>query len=540
MTSESSEIEFNEHFTKCLNLMESNEQNVFITGKAGTGKSTLLNYFREKTSKQIAILAPTGTAAVNVKGQTIHSFFGFKPDVTESSIKRVRRKLDKNSENIYQKLDAIIIDEISMVRADLLDCIDKFLRINGKDFSQPFGGVQTIFIGDLYQLPPIVPNKERESFNSLYKSPYFFSSKCFDTLEMEYVELEKIYRQKDNKFIKILNSIRNNSISDKDIEIINQRCNPTFEPSSDEFYIYLTTKNARADVINTEKLEKIQSKEFISEGITEDDFPNNQLPNAQVLKLKVGAQVMMLTNDTSKRYFNGSIGKINKIDKEDFKDIRIEILLDTGKCVWLKKHVWESFSLSLENGGLKSEVTGTYTQYPIMLAWAITVHKSQGKTFEKAIFDVGSGTFAHGQMYVALSRCRNLDGLVLKAPIAKRHIWMDWNVVKFVTEYQYKRSDQQFSLDKKIEFIKNSIVSKSELSITYLQANDEKSYRSIIPKSVGEMIFKDKKYIGLSAFCLARNANRVFRVDRILEIFLNPLGLKNDIEKTKSTIKQNV
>ncbi|WP_306668681.1 AAA family ATPase [Candidatus Cardinium sp. cByotN1] len=508
-------IELNEQFIKALDLMKSGEKNVFITGKAGTGKSSLLKHFRENTQKKIAVLAPTGTAAVNIKGQTLHSFFGLKPDVTLAAIKTIKE--NKNKENIYKKLDAIIIDEISMVRADLLDCIDKFLRLNGKNENKPFGGVQVICIGDLYQLPPVVPSKEKQIFQSHYPTPYFFSAHCFKSLNLEFIELDKIYRQRDTTFIELLNHIRNNSITDSEIGIINERYDAVFEPDLDDFYIYLTTTNASAQAINAQRLKGIKSKEFTFDGTIEGDFPKEQLPTLVELNLKLGAQVMMLNNESNGKFINGTIGKIIAIDRDNAVP-KLVILLEIGKKVTVGPYTWESYKFYLEDSQLKSTTTGAFTQYPVMLAWAITIHKSQGKTFEKVVLDIGKGTFAHGQIYVALSRCTSLEGLVLKKPIAKKHVWMDFHVVKFATNYQYQKSDLLCSLEDKITILQRAIKDKATIHITYLKAKDEKSQRSIQPISVGEIEYLSKTYIGVEAFCLKRKEYRVFRVDRILEI----------------------
>jgi len=249
-------IEINEQFKHALNIMDNTGKSIFVTGRAGTGKSTLLNYFRFTTRKKVAVLAPTGVAALNVKGQTIHSFFRFKPNVTMDLIRKIRSGDGKN--NIYQKLDAIIIDEISMVRADLLDCIDKFLRLNGPDVDKPFGGIQMIFIGDLYQLPPVITGAEKKGFKSLYKTPYFYSSRIFDSFDMEFLELEKIYRQQDPVFIDLLNSIRNKTINAEGLDMLNQRYNPNFKPATGDFYVYLTTTNDLAARINNSQLNNLK------------------------------------------------------------------------------------------------------------------------------------------------------------------------------------------------------------------------------------------------------------------------------------------
>ncbi|MES2215481.1 MAG: DEAD/DEAH box helicase [Pseudomonadota bacterium] len=423
-----SSIELNEQFLQTLELMELGQQNLFITGKAGTGKSTLLNHFKTVTQKKIAVLAPTGAAAVNIKGQTIHSFFGFKPDVTPESVKVTKKK------NIYKSLDAIIIDEISMVRADLLDCIDKFLRFNGKDPSRAFGGIQMIFIGDLYQLPPVVQSSERQIFQSHYHSPYFFSAHCFEEIEIKYIELKTIYRQSDPKFISLLNSIRNNTTSDQEIALLNERYNESFNSTPQDFCIYLTTTNANAELINSQRLQQVTETEFTFQGAIEGDFAKNQLPTAADLKLKIGAQVMMLSNDFMGRYINGTIGKILDIERGD-EDPKLVILLESGKRVKVSPYTWELYNFYLEGVELKSKVVGSFTQYPVTLAWAITIHKSQGKTFDKVVLDIGYGTFAHGQIYVALSRCRTLEGLVLTKKILKKHILMDSAVSKFSLRY---------------------------------------------------------------------------------------------------------
>ena len=508
-------IDLNEQFQRALDIMEHTNRNVFITGRAGTGKSTLLDYFRNTTKKKVVVLAPTGVAALNVKGQTIHSFCKFKPDITLEKVKRLRRVGDNL---IYKELDALVIDEISMVRADLLDCVDMFLRLNGPRSNRPFGGIQMVFVGDLYQLPPIVKGDEKEIFSSVYETPYFFSAHVFDCLEMEFVELEKIYRQHDEHFINLLNTIRNNSVTEEGLDLLNQRYIPEYEPPLNDFYIHLTTTNELADRINNKQLEKLNGTTHIFKGKIEGEFGRGYLPTATDLQVKAGAQIMMLNNDADGRWVNGTIGKIIAIKNEKDNELVIVAGLFSGEKVEITPYKWEIFRFFVEDGQLQSEVIGTFTQLPIMLAWAVTIHKGQGKTFEKVIIDIGRGTFAHGQMYVALSRCTRLDGIILKKPIHKYHVWMDYKVVKFLTKYQYKKAEQACSVDEKIAIIKGAIQNKSVLRIVYLKPNDEKSKRSVEPKNVGEMEYNNVKYIGLQAFCLKRNEDRVFRVDRILEI----------------------
>ena len=510
-------IELNEKFKEALQVMENTTQNVFITGKAGTGKSTLLHYFKQTTGKEIVILAPTGVAALQVGGQTIHSFFSFAPDITANSI----RTYTGTKAKMYKVLDTIIIDEISMVRADLLDCVDRFLRLNGKSPNKPFGGVQMIFIGDLYQLPPVVTGKEKEIFKEHYKSPYFFDAEVFEHLKMQFIELEKIYRQKDQKFIHLLNAVRNRSVTEQDVKDLNKRLDPTFEPPADSFYINLTTTNDSASYINEKELLKLKGKLFSFHGKITGEFKDTNLPTAIDLKLKIGSQIMFVHNDAAHRWVNGTVGKVIGVTKSNKEDEIIAELIN-GEKVKVEKCKWDVYKLfyNKELGGLDSEILGSFIQYPIKLAWAVTIHKGQGKTFDKVIIDIGRGTFSHGQVYVALSRCTSFEGIVLRKPIEKKHIFMDWKIVNFLTKYQYQMSNKKLSVEDKVEAIKKAIKNKTEIHITYLKSNDIKSKRTILPKSVGSMEYMGRTYLGLEAYCYLRKEDRVFRVDRILDMNL--------------------
>jgi ATP-dependent DNA helicase PIF1 len=509
------QIEINEQFRHALDIMEGSDRSIFITGRAGTGKSTLLNYFRNTTQKKVAVLAPTGVAALNVKGQTIHSFFRFKPGITPDRVKKLR---SDNSESIYRKLDTIVIDEISMVRADLLDCVDRFLRLNGPEADKPFGGIQVAFIGDLYQLPPVVTGGEKEVFQSLYETPYFYGARVFESFEMEFVELEKIYRQHDEQFITLLNGIRNNSVTGEGLELLNRRYQPEFEPPPDDFYVYLTTTNKLAEEINAKRLAGLKGRLYTCTGSIEGDFGQEYLATKIDLQVKVGAQIMMLNNDTEGRWVNGSIGKISDIVQNGKGELIVIAELADGEEVEITPFTWEIFRFFVEAGELQSKVIGKFTQYPLMLAWAVTIHKGQGKTFDRVIIDVGTGTFAHGQMYVALSRCTTLGGIVLKKPALKKHIWTNYQVMDFLTKYQYRKAEQSCPVDGKMEIIKRAIQNKELVKIVYLKPNDEKTMRVVRPEAVGEMEYRDRKYLGMRAFCLKRNEERVFRIDRILEI----------------------
>jgi len=463
------------------------------------------------------VLAPTGVAAVNVTGQTIHSFFHFKPNVTPASVKK-KKSTSKERTTLYKKITTIIIDEVSMVRADLLDCVDKFLRLNGPEQKHPFGGVQMIFIGDLYQLPPVVTGQEREIFRTHYASPYFFSAKVFETLDLEFIELEKVYRQKDDEFVRLLNSIRNRTVTDADLALFNRRCDPAFSASSGDFYLSFTSTNELADTINEKRLAELPGKIWEANGVIKGDFGNEYLPTAVDLKLKKGAQIMLLNNDFYGQWINGTIGKVKRFEKDDEGDDVIVAELDNGETARISPYTWKIYRFFLKNEELRSEEVGSFTQYPVRLAFAVTIHKSQGKTFEKVIIDVGRGTFAHGQMYVALSRCTTLEGIVLKQPLKKNHILMDWKVVKFLTGMQYARAAINLSRENKLHIIHDAIKRKQNLEIVYLKAKDEKSCRTILPLFMGEMEYNGNPYLGLEAYCLMRRQKRIFNVDRILDI----------------------
>lgn len=508
-------IEFNEGFLRALHTMEGRDH-VFVTGRAGTGKSTLLNFFRERTEKDIAILAPTGVAAVNVRGQTIHSFFNFKPDITPHTAGQIRPK----DRDLYRELDAIVIDEVSMVRADLLDSIDAFLRRHGREETLPFGGIQMILIGDLYQLPPVVTTKERELFRTYYKGPYFFNARVFEEIDMEFIELEKIYRQKDDALVGLLNRIRNNTVTEEDLEELNRRYIPDFEGRDEGLYIHLTTTNRLAEATNQKKLEEIDGKEYRYRGVVEGDFPPSDLPTGLEVTLKIGAQVMLLNNDPYGRWINGSIGRIMDIEEVDGEEDVIIVELQDGSTVEVLPHTWEIFEFfyDRETKRVLSRVTGRFIQYPLRLAWAITIHKSQGMTFDRVVIDIGSGTFCHGQLYVALSRCTSLEGIMLKRPVEKRHIFMDRRVVEFVTRYQYRKAAERYPEEVRLTLIKKAIEEGKKLEIIYLKRRDEKSRRVVIPSWVGEMEYRGKIFPALKAFCTKRMEERVFHIERILEI----------------------
>ncbi len=416
-------------FKYVIDVLEKQQKSMFITGRAGTGKSTLLQLFRRTTRKKTVVLAPTGVAALNVKGQTIHSFFKFpaKP-LHRTEIKRLRfRKL-------YEKVEVIIIDEVSMVRADLLENIDVFLRLN-RNSNEPFGGVQMVFFGDLFQLPPVVATEqEKMLFKTEFDSPYFFSAHVFDNFEMEMLELRQIYRQDNRHFIRLLESVRMNTVDFDDLEDLNERYLPSFEP--DENYITLSARNATVNRINQKELDNLETEPYVFMGKVEGQFNPRLYPTDIVLTLREGAQVMFVKNESEGKFVNGTLGKIIELS-----DTSIKVLVEErGKSETIKveKMDWEvqRYKINeLDDNKIETEVVGKFTQYPLRLAWAITIHKSQGKTFENMIIDMGKGAFEHGQTYVALSRCRTLNGIVLKQKLRPRDVLVDERIIDFYERF---------------------------------------------------------------------------------------------------------
>jgi ATP-dependent exoDNAse (exonuclease V) alpha subunit len=434
-------LERNEQFVQLFDMLENTNKHVFITGKAGTGKSTFLQLFREDTRKQIVVLAPTGVAAVNIKGETIHSFFKFKPDVTVEKARDIARK---STTAVYKGVDLIVIDEISMVRADLLDCIDEFLKVARKSFL-PFGGVQMVFIGDLFQLPPVVSRQDRETLGKLYGSPFFFSASVMREFPIEIVELQKVYRQSQLDFVELLNRVRENSVTWDDIKLLNTRYVKDLQFPEEDFFVYLTSTNDLAAEINNERMKSLRETEIIFKGRMQKEFERSALPADEVLVLKLGAQVMMVNNDQQGRWINGTIGKVTKIEQDKDGDY-VEVTFQDGRVVEIGPHTWDmyQFTFNEQKGRLESEIVGSYSQYPLKLAWAITIHKSQGKTFEKVVIDFGRGAFAPGQVYVALSRCASFEGITLRSPLQRRDIWTDKMIQSFFSgEYKEARDGDQ-------------------------------------------------------------------------------------------------
>lgn len=412
----------------------STNRSLFLTGKAGTGKTTFLRKLKNETKKQMAIVAPTGVAAINAGGTTMHSFFQlpftpFVPTVQGRKELMEKIKMVGFRRKVIQELELLVIDEISMVRADVLDAVDTVLRHIRYRHTEPFGGVQVIFIGDMFQLSPVAIEEEWRLLSGFYRSPYFFHSQVIQQQQPVYIEFDKIFRQTNAGFIEVLNQVRNNCLTPDGLALLQSRYNPLFEPPKNDTYITLTTHNYKADRINAEELEKLKEKTQTFTAEIKGDFPEKSYPTEKELVLKTGAKVMFIKNDseTVRRFYNGKIGII-----QDFEDDKIIIQCPgDDEPIALGKMMWENirYSTNEVTRQIEEDMLGTFVQYPLRLAWAITIHKSQGLTFEKAIIDAGDA-FASGQVYVALSRCRSLEGLVLRSKINPGSIENDREIVE--------------------------------------------------------------------------------------------------------------
>ena len=414
-------MELGSEFLNIFQTLENSWEHFFVTGRAGTGKSTLLQYFCSHTRKKIAVLAPTGLAALNVKGQTIHSFFGLPSRVfTKADFEKPHPQ-----SRLFRALDALVIDEVSMVRADLMDGISRVLQKSRGD-NRPFGGVQILCFGDLFQLPPVVASQEEAMFlHKYYDSPYFFSARAFRQADLEVLELREVYRQEERSFVRLLDGLRTGDMDMEDLEAINERYLPNFD-LEDAFYLRLSARNREVNELNEAELEALEGEEF--QYLAEvSGLVSEPLPTDSPLRLKVGAQVVFLKNDPKRRFANGSLGRISRLTPwEIFAE------LETGEEVEVEAMTWEFYRHQLNSTeGIEAQAIGHFKQYPLRLAWAMTIHKSQGKSFDRLIVDMGQGAFEFGQTYVALSRCRSFEGLVLQRPLLPKDVLVDERVKDF-------------------------------------------------------------------------------------------------------------
>lgn len=419
-------IEFG-HFTN---------RSLFITGKAGTGKTTFLNAFREHCQKKILVVAPTGIAAVNAGGLTIHSYFQFPPGMLDDAFFDMSMPTySQEKRRLIRELDVLVIDEISMVRADVIDGIDKVLRYYRKNDAVPFGGIQLIMLGDLYQLSPIVGDNDLSVIQKRYASPFFFSANAIKHLHYFVIEYTKIYRQSDSNFINLLNAIRQNSCSEEELAVLNSRCIP-LEGNYNE-YIFLTTHRLTAETINKNSLGQLNSQMTTLSAIVEGEFPEGSDPAPRNLQLKVGARIIFLKNDNSekKEYFNGKAGIIDEIEEDKLKvKVSTHEIVELGRATWINRGA----KFNILNSKIEMTELGSFRQFPVRLAWAITIHKSQGMTFEKAVIDARN-SFAPGQVYVALSRLKSFDGLILKEPITREAIQTDPAILAYHQGFENRR-----------------------------------------------------------------------------------------------------
>ena len=433
----------NREFQDALNLVRYTRQSVFLTGKAGTGKSTFLRYVCKHTKKKHVVLAPTGIAAINAGGSTLHSFFKLPfypllPDDPNFSLQRGRIheffKYSKQHRKLLEELELVIIDEISMVRADIIDAVDRILRVYSHNLRQPFGGKQLLLVGDVFQLEPVVKADEREILNRFYPSPYFFSARVFTQIELVSIELQKVYRQTDPGFISVLDHIRNNTIEAADLQHLNTRYNVPNSPDDKDLYITLATRRDNVDYINSHKLAELPGEAVTFRGKVTGEFPDSSLPTSLDLTLKPGAQIIFVKNDFEKRWVNGTIGVVAGFDLEEET---LYVQTDDGKECDVKPETWRNirYTYNEQKKQIEEEELGTFSQFPVRLAWAITIHKSQGLTFARAVIDLSGGVFAGGQTYVALSRCTSLEGIRLKKPVSRADVFVRPEIVSFAQRF---------------------------------------------------------------------------------------------------------
>ena len=508
----------NDEFQNAWKLIKYTHSSVFLTGKAGTGKSTFLRYICTKTKKKYVVLAPTGIAAVNVGGQTMHSFFRipFKPllpDDPDFAISRIRERLKypKSLCKLIKNLELIIIDEISMVRADIIDFMDKVLRVYSGNMREPFGGKQLLLVGDVFQLEPVVTGDMRDVLKKYYQNSYFFNAQIFREFSLVPIELRKIYRQNDSYFISMLDRIRMGMATTNDVAVLNAKVKENYEPDETKMVMQLATRRDMVDAVNDVHLEQLPAQEIIYEGCIKGDFPENSLPTSKELILKTGAQVVFIKNDPERRWVNGTLGKVY-IATDD----RVEVELENGNRHEVEPEVWSNIAYQYDEKTHRviEKELGSFTQYPLKLAWALTIHKSQGLTFNNVVIDIGRGAFSSGQSYVALSRCTSLEGLVLKSSINQRDMFVNPSIVQFSKEFNNPN-------------LINSALQWAKADDAYQQASEEFERGN----------YREAVYHFIEGVNSRNDLNRK-EVPRLLSRKLSIITtLKNEIEDCRKTIE---
>ncbi len=434
----------NKEFQAALQLVEHTNRSLFLTGKAGTGKSTFLRYICSQTKKKYVVLAPTGIAAINAGGSTLHSFFKLPfhpllPDDVKYSPRHIKETLKYTGEKrkIIRELELVIIDEVSMLRADIIDFIDKVLRIYSRNMKTPFGGKQLLLVGDVFQLEPVVREEDRQLLLPYYRSMYFFGARVFEELPLVSIELKTVYRQTDARFINLLDHIRTNHVSDSDLRLLNSRVGTASTTAESQLSITLSARRDTVDYINEQHLNALPGEAVSYHGTITGEFPSSSLPTTEVLELKPGAQVIFVKNDKDHRWVNGTLGMVEAMSVDDDSLPYLSIITEDGESYDVFEERWSNmrYTFNEKEKKIEEEEIGTFTQFPVRLAWAITVHKSQGLTFRQVEIDFSGGVFAGGQAYVALSRCRSLEGISLHEPLRRGDIFVKSEVIRFATQF---------------------------------------------------------------------------------------------------------